>query len=134
MAFVNGHTGDITIGGTVCRVKSWTAKLAQKEIETTRKGDQGWQNFTGGIKGIEGSFELDFDKAIHGTGTFPFPLTFAEAAMLLGMSDGTTDAGQFSFNGRVFDLEFTSPVDGIINVKGNFKSCGVVTYATTTPA
>lgn len=128
MAFISGHTGDITVGGTAVKVKSWTSNLTQEEIENTRKGDQGWRTFSTGLKHIEGSFECDMDTAIHATGTFPFPFATAAAAIVLSMNDGTNNGGDFSFNGYVFNCEFSSPVEGQITISGNFKSSGVVTY------
>jgi len=128
MAFVSGQAGDVTIGGTAAKVKSWTGNLVQEEIDVTRKGDQGWRNLTTGLRHMEGSFEFDYDTAIHATGTFPFPFATSSAAFSLSMSDGDNNGGSFGFDGFVFNLEFSSPVEGVISVSGSYKSSGIVTY------
>lgn len=132
MAFIAGHTGDITVGGTAVKTKSWTSNLMQEEIETSRKGDGGWRTFTVGLKHMEGSFEADVDTAVHATGTFPFPFSSTAATLVLSMSDGTNNGGSFSFSGLIFNCEFSSPVEGVITVSGSYKSSGEVTY--TAPA
>ena len=128
MAFISGHAGDITVDGTALKVKTWSANLIQDEIDTSRKGDGGWRTFTPGLKVLEGSCEFDMDTGLHDTGTFPFPFATTAAAIVLSMTDGTNDGGSFGFDGYVFNLEFTSAVEGIINVSGSFKSSGAVTY------
>lgn len=130
MAFVSGDTGDITVGGTAVKVKSWTGSLQQEEIEVTRKGDSGWRKFETGLKHMEGSFEADLDTTVHSTGTFPFPFSETTGAMVLSMDDGDNNGGSFSFDAYIFSMEFSSPVEGVISISGNYKSDGEVTYST----
>lgn len=128
MAAVSGATGDITVGATALELKSWNANLTQGEIDITDKADGGWINMAVGLKQLEGSWEADFEVGLHDTGTFPFPFATAAAAFVCSMTDGVNDGGSYSFNAFVFGLDITSPVDGVLNIKGNFKSSGVVTY------
>ena len=67
MAVVSGKNGDITIGGTAVKVKTWNGNLTQDEIDITDKADAGWRTFTVGLKMIEGSFEYDLDVGVHDT-------------------------------------------------------------------
>ena len=128
MAAISGSAGDITIGGTAVKVKSWNMNLMQEEIDITDKADAGWKAMAVGLKQAEGSFEFDMDTGLHDTGTFPFPFDTSSAAFVLSMSDGTNDGGSFSFTGFVFNCDFSSPVEGVISVSGSYKSSGAVTY------
>jgi len=128
MAAISGSAGDITVGGTAVKTKSWNMNLVQDEIDITDKADSGWRAYTVGLKQAEGSLEFDMDTGLHDTGTFPFPFDSASAAFVLSLSDGTNDGGSFSFTGFIFNLDFSSPVDGVITVSGSYKSSGTVTY------
>jgi hypothetical protein len=128
MAFVNGFDGDISVAGTPLKVKSWKGKLQAEKIETTRKGDGGWETSTFGVRKLEGTFEADIDTTIHATGTFPFPFGQAAVAFVLSMTDGTHNGGSFGFSGNVFDLDFTSDAKGLLSISGSYCSTGAVTY------
>ena len=122
---MNGNDGDITLGGTSQKVRSWTMNLEADEIETTNGTDASdAQSFLAGRVGGTFSWEA------HSTDTVADQVAggAAVAVVLVAKQGGTTDK-KWAFNGVLNSIQIVTniPAGDAVLVTGSGRITGAVT-------
>jgi len=121
---MNGNDGDITIGGTSQKVRTWTMNLEADEIETTNGTDASdAQSFLAGRKGGTFSWEA------YSTDTVADQVAGTSAAIVLFAKQGGSTQKQWSFTGIITSVQIVTniPAGDAVLVTGSGRISGVVT-------
>ncbi len=124
---MNGNDGEVTIGGTAQKVRSWTLNLEASEIETTNGTDASdAQSFLAGRKGGTWSYEAYSVDTVADQVVGDTALTIIFVA-----KQGTSTDKSWAFTGKQTGVQVVTniPAGDAVLVSASGRVDGVVTVA-----
>ncbi len=125
--FLNGQSGNITIGTSSLVVEGWTISINGEALDVTNTGSGGWAENITGIKDAEITAKTFWDSAAMPTSS-PYSLQPGNTATMV-LAIGAS-AKSFSVPARITNIKVENPAKGVIPFEVTAKSNGAVTFPT----